>query len=232
MPISRCIALLFACGTLYASTFIVGKQGDAIIVGADSRVTLTIDYNRTRPGPDTCKIHKSAKGRYFVIASNQFINIRTGIDFAELATRVFETGGDPKASADTFETKALAAAERILREDGQTTVLSVVLFGYDKGPFFYSRSIRRSATETYKQPEDCAGAACSKWVTGGYHEVIDKLAPQAFSTSPADTVIPLLIGKEIDADTTGGIGRPIAVFRLDGAGEHWLSPGACKPFGQ
>ena len=229
MPFSTGIALIFASTGLYASTFIVAKQGDAIIVGADSRVTLTIDHNRTRPGPDTCKIHKAAKGRYFVIASNPFINIKTGIDFSELATRVFETGGDLKAAADAFEARALAAADRILREDGQTTVLSVVLFGYDKGPFFYSRSIRRSATETYKQPEDCAGAACSKWVTGGYHEVIDKLAPHAFSTTPSEAAIPFLIGKEIEADKTGGIGLPIAMFRLDGAGEHWLSPGACKP---
>ena len=176
------MATLFVCNTLYGSTFIVAKQGDAIIVGADSRVTLVIDYNKTQPGPDTCKIHKSGNGRYFVIASNQFINIKTGIDFSELATHAFAGGGDPKAAADAFETEALAAAERILKEDGQTTVVSVVLFGYDKGPFFYSRSIRRSPTETYKQPEDCDGI-CSKWVAGGYHDVIDKLAPQAFGTS-------------------------------------------------
>ena len=25
------------------------------------------------------------------------------------------------------------------------------------------------AMASYKQPEDCAGATCSKWVTGGYH---------------------------------------------------------------
>jgi hypothetical protein len=172
---------------------------------------------------------KSAKGRYFVIASNQFINIKTGIDFSALATQAFEGGGDPKALADEFETKALAAAEKILKEDAQTTVLSVVFFGYDKGPFFYSRSIRRSPVETYKQPEDCTGS-CSNWVTGGYHEVIDKLAPQAFSTTRVEDAIPFLITKEIDADKTGGIGLPIALLRLDGTGEHWLSPGVCKPF--
>jgi hypothetical protein len=220
-------ALALVSVAAHGSTFVVAKQGDAIIVGADSRVTLTIDYNRTQPGPDTCKIFKSAKGRYFVIASNQFINVKTGIDFSALATKTFEGGGDPKALADEFETKAMAAAERILKEDAQPTVLSVVFFGYDKGPFFYSRSIRRSPVETYKQPEDCSGF---KWVAGGSHEVIDQLAPQAFSTRPVEDAIPFLITKEIDADKTRGVGLPIALLRLDGTGEHWLSPSACKPF--
>src|SRR5215472_16446814 len=213
-------ALLFVSACANGSTFVVAKQGDAIIVGADSRVTLTIDYNRTQPGPDTCKIHKSAKDRYFVIASNQFINVRTGIDFSALAKQVFEARGNPKTLADEFEIKASAAAERILKEDSQTTILRVVFFGYDKGPFFYSRSIRRSPVETYKQPEDCE-VNCSKWVTGGYHEVIDKLAPQAFSTMRLEDAIPFLITREIDADRTGGIGLPIALFRLDRTGEHW-----------
>ena len=39
------------------------EEGDAIVVGADSRVTFVIDYNRNQRGPDTCKIHKSANGR-------------------------------------------------------------------------------------------------------------------------------------------------------------------------
>jgi hypothetical protein len=100
-------ALLFVSATAHGSTFVVAKQGDAIIVGADSRVTLTIDYNRTQQGPDICKIHKSAEGRYFVIASNQFINTKTGINFSDLATQAFGSGGDPKILADDFETKAL-----------------------------------------------------------------------------------------------------------------------------
>jgi hypothetical protein len=222
-------ALLFVSAAADGSTFIAAKQGDAIIVGADSRVTLTIDYKRTQPGSDICKIHKSGKSRYFVIASNQFINTKTGINFSDLATQAFAGDGDPKTLADKFETQALGAAERILKEDAQATVLSVVFFGYDKGPFFYSRSIRRSPIETYKQPEDCTGT-CSKWIAGGYHEVIDKLAPRAFSTIRAEDAIPFLITKEIDADKTGGIGLPIALFRLDGTGERWLSPGVCKPF--
>src|SRR5207237_470969 len=83
MGLARYITLLLlVCLTGYGSTFIVANQGDAIVVGTDSRVTVTIDYTRTQRGPDTCKIYKAGKGRYFVIAGTQFINIKTGIDFS------------------------------------------------------------------------------------------------------------------------------------------------------
>ena len=124
MPLQRnLLVFLSGCSALLGSTFIVAKNGDEIVVGADSRVTLTIDYTKTRQGPDTCKIHKCATRRYFVVASNQFINIKTGVDFSELANQSCKASGDPKANADSFETKAVAAAGRILKEDKQTTVL-------------------------------------------------------------------------------------------------------------
>ena len=133
------IALVIAtvAGTVAdGSTFVVVKAGDSLVVGADSRVTLTLDYTETERGPDACKIHKCAAGRYFVIASNQLINTRTGIDFSELARQSCVANNDPRANADSFQTAALAAARRILNEDKQTTVLAAVFFGYNHEPFF------------------------------------------------------------------------------------------------
>ena len=221
--------LFLACIALRGSTFIVAKSGDAVVVGTDSRVTLIIDYNRKQIGPDICKIHKFAQGRYFVIATNQYFNIKTGIDFSRLAMETLAGKGSPKALADLFESRAKAATERILKEDGQPTVLSLVFFGYDSGPFYYSRSVRRNASGIYEEPLDCAAGCSEHWVAGGYHEVIDKFAPQMFSTISMEGAIPSLIRKEIDADKTGDIGLPIALLRVDKDGEHWLSSGVCKP---
>jgi hypothetical protein len=208
------------------STFLVAQLADAIVVGTDSRSTLVIDYTRKTRGPDTCKIHKCGTSKYFVIATNQLINTKTGIDFFQLAMRTCSAGGNPNAYADSFETQAINAANRILKEDKQTTVVSVAFFGYERGPYFFSRSIRVSPFENYRQPVDCPRGS-SLWNAGGYHEVIDRLAPQIFKKHRLEDAVTLLLKKEIEADKTGEIGGPIAVLRLDKAGEHWIWHGVC-----
>ncbi|MBI5083313.1 MAG: hypothetical protein HZB13_01790 [Acidobacteria bacterium] len=228
MGVARSLLILSAClRTLQCTTFLIAQRGDVIVVGADSRSTITIDYASKKAGPNTCKIRKCSSGIYFVISSNQVINLKTGIDFFQLAVHACNMPGDPRSKADFFEKQALAAADRILIEDRQNTVASVAFFGYDHGPFYFSRSIRRSHSERYQQPAVDCPRGCSQWLAGGYRDVIDRLASQVFKDHRLEEAVTILLTKQIEADRSGEVGEPISVLQLDGSGERWVSSGPC-----
>ena len=228
------VSVVLCCfGSLYGSTFLIAKAGRKIVVGADSRSTLTINYTQKRPGPNFCKIRRCSDGLYFVIASTGVINTKTGIDFREIAGRACNASGSGKDKADWFLNEAVQAATRILREDGQPTVVSVAFFGFNEEPFYFLRSIRRTENELYKEPVDCAVGCSTQWSAGGYHSVIDKLASATFPTftlDHLDQAVRMLLMKEIQADVTGDIGLPLSIIMLDkpgASGEHWIEAGAC-----
>ena len=99
---------VFFCHGSSATTFLVAKAGSTIVVGADCRSTLTIDYTKHVPGPDVCKIRKCASDMYFVISAQPFIDIKTGIDFSRLAENACSSSRSPLERADIFERHALS----------------------------------------------------------------------------------------------------------------------------
>jgi hypothetical protein len=226
-----CLRLAYECPVVHATTYVVAKVGGSIVVGADCRSTLTIDYVKHRPGPDVCKIHMCAPDMYFVVAANPLIDIRTGTNFSQIAEESCSAIGSPIERADRFETRAMKAADTIFEREKESSVVSVLFFGNSpSGSFFYARSIRRTPQEHFKQPVNC-GKGCDSWTAGGYHNVIDSTLSDKtfFQTFGLVGGVRELLSKQINSDKTGEVGFPISILELDGSQEQWIERGACKP---
>jgi hypothetical protein len=109
------------------------------------------------------------------------------------------------------------------------TLDSGILFGSGmSGAFYFTRSIRYTGAEPYREPVDCP-IGCNKWTAGGFHKIIDARLqePQFFDRYGLVEGIRKAITDEISADKAGEIGFPISILELNGPSSTWSMPGVC-----
>lgn len=227
ITVLSCWSIFCPCGS--ATTFVIVKAGNAIVVGADCRSTVVRDYTKRAPGPDVCKIVKCAPDMYFVMAAQPLIDVKTGVDFGRIARATCSSGGSPIERANKFERRAVRAAETVYLKDGQDCAVSVVYFGNTQlGSYFFVRSVVHTSKEARTEPRNCP-SDCNEWVTGGYNKVMNSLASQGFFEKHGLVDgVRQLVTQEIRADQTNEIGYPISVLKLDGPIETWIEVGACN----
>jgi hypothetical protein len=213
------------------SSFVVAKSQQQLVVAADSAMTLTsADGTVKAKGPDICKII-SVSPRLWIVFAGDYRDPTTNIDFTHLALAAARSKGSVKERADGFERNAIWAAEHIYAQNGRHTRIAVAFVGIGATePFFYVRSISHTLEGIHKDdPVDCA-AGCNSWTAGGHTRQITRLAEDYFEKAGLVKGAEDLIQAEIDADTTGQVGGPIAIFEINSQTFRFTKNGTCNQY--
>ena len=226
------ILVFLGVPTATATTYLVVKSGDTVVVGADSCSTLTIDYASHVPGPNVCKIHKCEPHTYFVYAGT-LINIATGIRFDRIVSRACSQGGTPLQVMARARGRLVSAALKAYAMDKQPVVLSAAIFGTTKkGAFLLSRSVRVNKGGLYEDPiNDCPEDCDNRYMMGGYHQVMTRLidTPGFWDRNGLDEGVRILLTEEINADVTREISFPLSILDVSSKGARWIEKGTCVP---
>lgn len=255
IPTIFSLAFLFS-GALFsvsATTIVVARSANEIVIGADSKVT---DTYGNEVASQVCKIQQF--GNLFVAFEGLLRDKATGFSVPDIAQRAFEV--KPEASAvdrvnilTGYLTSELfielprvrnnSAEEFHTKLEGQT-FLRVVIAGFDRGrPVVFVRQFRTTffarGIGVTVIPDDCLADCKGDVVTRflGETDAIDGLPEETegFWKDGLAAGVQRLIETEVEARSEY-VGPPIDLLRIDAQGASWIQkkPGcaALKPLGK
>ena len=224
-----------------ATTIVVARTENEIVIGADSKVTDTFGNEVKRRA---CKILQV--GNLFVAFEGLEIDRQTGFNVQDIATMALKT----KQSTSVIERVSTLTGSLVTRlfdeithmrknereaynkriEGGQV-FLRIVIAGFEKGkPLIFVRSFR-AAQITQQQsgitvvPDDCLNDCQGEVVTRflGETEAIDGLPEETpgFWQSGIVEGVRRLVHTEIDARSEY-VGPPIDIVRISKSGVQWI----------
>ncbi len=238
---------------LRATTIVILRNSDVIVIAADSRVS----NGNLRAVPGTvCKISRA--GGLVWVSAYFHSDPRSGINVDDLVREALATGGtgSPRAAALAFEDRACKPlAEEMARLrfahspffraiwSGRGPFLELAFVGIQRGlPYslrdFWVTGLRagtpcRSDSRTYIQRVDCPGSGCgmpgrTAVMVLGNHGAIQAFLPTHPQVwrEPLPAVARGLVQLEI-ASRPGLVGPPIDVAQVDASGFHWIARQGC-----
>ena len=238
--------LLFGAADANATTIVVARSANQIVIGADSKVT---DTYGNELNSQVCKIQQV--GNLFVAFEGLLRDKATGFSVPEISVRALQL--NPNASAETkvniltgFLTSELFLELQRVRTnspdefhtklEGQT-FLRVVIAGFERGrPLVFVRQFRTTfiarGVGVTVIPDDCLDACNGEVVTRflGETDAIEGLpedTPGFWRTGLADGVR-RLIETEIAARSEY-VGPPIDLLLINAQGAKWIQKKAGCP---
>ena len=235
--------LLLCCLRLLGTTIVAVRTPDAIIIGADSKVTNISGPERA----GTCKIWKISGQEAFAQsgfdAYGDDANGTVG-DFRATTNSALIEPGEIEVRISKYETTMLKALRRLYKSPYVETVppqkrkpgailMETIFIGFREGkPLLAKRGfVYRSGTvhEERTLRYDCLAncASTQAYAPAGEIELLDKqTVVRALNRFGFVGGINHLIGMEAEAhpNTTGG---PISIARIDRLGVRFIQPGLC-----
>jgi hypothetical protein len=240
------VLLTGICASASATTIVVARSANEIVIGADSKVT---DTYGNEVASQVCKIQQF--GNLFVAFEGLLRDKATGFSVPEIVRRAFEVKPEASAvdrvniltgyltselfielprvrnnSADEFHTKL----------EGQT-FLRVVIAGFDRGrPVVFVRQFRTTffarGIGVTVIPDDCLADCKGEVVTRflGETDAIDGLPEESegFWKDGLAAGVQRLIETEIQARSEY-VGPPIDLLRITSRGANWIQKKAACP---
>jgi hypothetical protein len=233
------ILLVFASNTANATTIVVARTANEIVIGADSKVTDTYGNELNNR---VCKIQQV--GNLFMATEGLLKDKKTGFSVPEIATKALRL--KPNATAEEkvsiltgFLTSALFTEltrvkhdshDEFLRKlDGQT-FLRIVVAGFDGNkPVVFVRQFRTTSISgnlgVVVIPDDCLDDCNGEVVTRflGETEAIDDLPESSpdFWNEGLAAGVRRLVRTEIDARSEY-VGAPIDLLQINARGAKWI----------
>jgi hypothetical protein len=214
--------------TANGTSFVVVKLQQHVVVAVDSASTLTSTDGKVRiKGPNICKI-LSADRSLWIVFSGDYSDPTTNIDFTHIALAASREKGLMKERSDSFERRAIWAANDIYSKTGRHIRIAVAFIGIGATePFFYVRSFSHTPDGIHKDAAVDCDVGCDSWTAGGHTRQITLLATTYFDKYGLVKGAEDLVQAEIDADTTGEVRGPITVFEIGSRIAHFIRQGAC-----
>lgn len=249
--LGRLIVVVFLAAHCAATTIVLIRTPDRLVVGADS---LMVKWQEVAGSQETyaCKLHKE-QSIFFAISgmgvvysksnfsAEQLIRdaISSSHSIKEAATRFMHASTGPYALvAKAMKTEDPDGWQLITQYHGQGITLAAIFFGVEEGVPTYSivgfRVSTGSRTKVSVDIASCPGRACEESVNGesafvlgesdaAYHRIGggDQNSFSRFRNANGDLHTVKQLIAVEASAVPRAVGGPVHIVTLDAAGEHW-----------